>query len=118
MPDRIVRKPASALATACAAFLGGCVHYTPAQLATEPPLATAIGDLVGAGGPLDHLSIEQVVKLALVNNPDLKAIRLKRAIATGQTGLAGILPNPSLSGAFLPLLSGAGTVPAWNIGLS
>ena len=28
------------------------------------------------------------------------------------------MPNPSLTGAFLPLLSGGGAVPAWNIGLS
>lgn len=59
-----------------------------------------------------------MVALALANNSDLRALRLKRAIASGQTRQAGILPNPSLSGAFLPLLSGAGNVPAWNVALS
>ena len=31
---------------------------------------------------------------------------------------AGVLVNPSLTGGLLPLISGAGTVSAWNIGLS
>ena len=103
---------------ALAALLSGCAHYMPLSLATAPPLAETVGELSVApptGGPL---SIEQVVTLALANNPDLKAARLKRAVAAGQTKQSGILPNPSLAGAVLPLISGAGTVPAWNIGLS
>ena len=103
---------------ALAALLSGCAHYMPLSLATAPPLAETVGELSVApptGGPL---SIEQVVTLALANNPDLKAARLKRAVAAGQTKQSGILPNPSLAGAILPLISGAGTVPAWNIGLS
>jgi outer membrane protein TolC len=72
-------------------------------------------DTIEGTGPL---SVSQLVDLALANTPDLKAARLKRAVAAGQTKQAGILPNPSLTGAFLPLLSGAGTVPAWNVGLS
>jgi outer membrane protein TolC len=75
---------------------------------------SSAGALVGTA----PLTVGQVVNLALANNPDLKAARLKRAIAAGQTKQAGILPNPSLTGAFLPLLSGAGSVPAWNVGLS
>lgn len=105
--------PAFGLAAACS-------HYAPLPLATTPPLAQAMGALQRAEWLPGHepLSVSQVVDLALANNPDLKAARSKRAVAAGQTKQAGILPNPQLTGAFLPLLSGAGSVPAWNIGLA
>lgn len=96
--------------------LMGCAHYAPLPLDTRPPLAPAVAPLaIGTG---KGLAVEDVVALALRDNPDLKATRLKHAIAAGQTKQAGILPNPSLTGAILPLLSGAGTVPAWNFGLA
>ena len=111
------RRLAFASVNAAAVLLGGCAHYTPLPLATEPPLAPALAALPGSteSGPL---TVEAVVALALENNPGLKAARLKRNIAGAQLLQAGILPNPTLTGAFLPLLSGVGTVPAWNIGLS
>ena len=98
----------------------GCARYTPLPLATAPPLAADVRSLARAETIVatEPLSVAQVVDLALANNPDLKAARLRRAIAAGQTRQAGVLPNPSLTGAFLPLLSGGGGVPAWNIGLS
>ena len=98
----------------------GCARYTPLPLATAPPLAANVRSLARAETIVatEPLSVAQVVDLALANNPDLKAARLRRAIAAGQTRQAGVLPNPSLTGAFLPLLSGGGAVPAWNIGLS
>jgi outer membrane protein TolC len=98
----------------------GCAHYTPLPLATAPPLAADVRSLARAETIVatEPLSVAQVVDLALANNPDLKAARLRRAIAAGQTRQAGVLPNPSLTGALLPLLSGGGAVPAWNIGLS
>ncbi|WP_260929338.1 TolC family protein [Novosphingobium sp. 9] len=64
------------------------------------------------------LTVDAIVALALANNPDLQAIRARSAVAAGQARQASLLPNPSLSAALLPLLSGQGTVPAWNIGLS
>lgn len=110
--------PRSKIGFIATALLSGCAHYTPLPLATMSPLASEVPALADAPPASTPLSVEQVVALALANNPDLKAARLKRAVAAGQTKQAGILPNPSLSGAILPLISGAGTVPAWNIGLS
>ena len=110
--------PRSKIGFIATALLSGCAHYTPLPLATTPPLAPEVPALADAPPASTPLSVEQVVALALANNPDLKAARLKRAVAAGQTKQAGILPNPSLSGAILPLISGVGTVPAWNIGLS
>lgn len=100
-----------------AALLTGCAHYAPLPLATAPDLAPMVRE-PGGDAVRTPLSIDGVVTLALADNPDLKAMRLKRGIAAGQTTQAGLLANPSLSGAFLPLLSGSGTVPAWNLGLA
>lgn len=98
-------------------LVAGCAHYTALPLATDPPLARSLTALDGIATAAP-LTVEQVVALALANNPDLKAARLRRGVAAGQATQAGIIANPSLSGAFLPLLSGAGTVPAWNLGLA
>lgn len=106
------------LAGLLAGVLAGCARYTPLPLATTPPLAPELSALPGAPAPHEPLSVAQVVDLALANNPELKAARLRRAVAAGQTKQAGILPNPSLGGSILPLLSGVGTVTAWNISLS
>lgn len=106
------------LAGLLAGVLAGCARYTPLPLATTPPLAPEVSALPGAPAPHEPLSVAQVVDLALANNPELKAARLRRAVAAGQTNQAGILPNPSLGGSILPLLSGVGTVTAWNISLS
>ncbi|MBP2277902.1 MULTISPECIES: TolC family protein [Sphingomonas] len=102
-----------------AGFLSGCAHYAALPLATNPPLAPTIAalDRASPAPPTGPLSVADIVDLALANNPELKAARLKRALAAGQAKQAGTLPNPSLTGAFLPLLSGVGTVPAWNVGL-
>jgi outer membrane protein TolC len=102
-------------------LLAGCAHYTPLPLVRDTPLAPSVAVLrSGASAPAAGapLSVADIVTLALANNPDLRASRLKRGIAEGQATQTAIIANPSLSGAFLPLLSGAGTVPAWNLGLS
>ncbi|WP_242137099.1 TolC family protein [Sphingomonas sp. TREG-RG-20F-R18-01] len=102
--------------TVCAS-LGGCAHYAALPLPTAAPLVAtpAALDRAPAGGAL---RVEQVVDLALANNPELKAARLRSSVATAQTRQAGLFANPAIGGAFLPLLSGAGSVPAWNVGLT
>lgn len=103
-------RPGAALLSACL-LLGGCAHYTTLPLATQPPLAPAPSIAT-------PLSVADVTALALADNPDLVAARAKRGVAKAQVKQAGILPNPQVSGAFLPLLAGAGSVPAWSLGLS
>jgi len=94
-------------------LLGGCAHYAPLPLPETPPLASALPN--PSNGPL---TVSQVAALAVERNPDLIAARTKHGMAQAQLRAAGILPNPSLAGAFLPLVSGGGTVPAWNIGIT
>lgn len=97
--------------------VSGCAHYSPLPLATSPPLAPAVEALPGAppGAPID---VAYVTALALENNPDLRATRARRGIAQAQLIQSGIITNPALSGAILPLISGVGSVTAWNIALT
>ncbi len=88
-----------------------CQHYAPAPLATTAPLSERYA-------PDRLLGIGDIVRLALENNPDLKAARAKRGVADAALIQSGILPNPSLAGVFQPLVSGVGVAPAWGIGLS
>lgn len=111
-----ILKTRSPLLIALAASLAGCQHYTPLPLQSEASLApslAAIPDL-----PAHALTVGEVAALAVTRNPDLLAARAKAGVAEAQLVQAGVLPNPSLSGAILPLLSGAGSVSGWNLGLS
>ncbi|TCM37973.1 outer membrane protein TolC [Novosphingobium sp. ST904] len=113
----LIRPAMKALIGIAVATVSGCAHYTPLPLPTSAPLASDVHGLSGEA-PSAPLSVNEVALLALANNPDLQAVRAGRAVALGQTRQAGLLPNPSLSAAFLPLLSGSGTVPGWNIGIA
>ncbi|MBI0477006.1 TolC family protein [Sphingomonas sp. MA1305] len=112
---RVVCPGATALLALAA--LGGCAHYVPLPLAQTPPLAPAAAALPGVqpGAPL---GVAQVAALAVENNPDLRAVRARRGVAQAQLIQAGVIANPSLTGAILPLIAGVGTMTAWNIGLS
>jgi len=110
------RSPRARLALVAAAVgVASCSHYTPLPLAAAPPLAPSLQSVAPKAGPL---TIDDVVALALARNPDLVAARTKRAVARAQVAQARTIPNPSLTGAILPLLSGAGSGPAWNLGLA
>jgi outer membrane protein TolC len=98
--------------------VAGCATYTPAPLAKEPMLAQSVTALQPADiAPQQPLSVSQVAILAVENNADLRAARVQRALAQAQVFSAGRLPDPRVTGAFLPLLAGVGTTPAWNAGI-
>lgn len=99
-------------------MLAGCAPYRSLPLLKAADLAPAVSALAQAPVGDAPLDVDQVSALALANNPGLQAIRARHDIAQAQMLQAGLLPNPTLAGAFLPLLSGVGTVPAWNFGLS
>ncbi len=56
--------------------------------------------------------------LAVQTSPDLIASRAQHGVARAQLLQAGLLPNPILTGAILPLIAGVGNTNAWNAGLS
>jgi len=96
----------------------GCATYAPAPLSKEPMLASNVNALRGADPvPQQPLSVSQVAELAVENNADLRAARAQRALAQAQVFSASRLPDPRVNGAFLPLVAGVGTTPAWIAGI-
>ena len=70
------------------------------------------------------IGLQAVALLAVQNNPDLRAARARAGVAQAQLLQAGILPNPAVSAAVLPLVAGVpigpglGSTLAWNAGIS
>jgi outer membrane protein TolC len=104
-----IRRSAALLAL----LLASCARYAPAPLAVSADLMPVPPQALRAGVPL---SVDDVVRLALEDNPGLRAARARRGIAQAQLLQTRILPNPSLAGSFLPLISGVGVAPAWGRG--
>lgn len=96
-----------------AVILTACAHYSPAPLAEAPMLSATLP--ATADNPAGPLGVADVVALAVARDPDLVAARTKAGVAQAQLIQAGVLPNPSLTGALLPLVAGAGTVPALSL---
>jgi len=99
--------------------VAACAAPADLPLPTQPALADSMAGLrddgINAASPL---TVSQVALLAVRNNPDLRAIRAQHGVAQAQVLQAGLLPNPQVTGAFLPLVAGFGTTPAWNAGIS
>ncbi len=94
----------------CGWFLSGCVIYHPKPLPTRPDLARAPALSVPASNlgvpglapePLDPakgLTQTNVVTLAVLDNPRLRAVRRQAGVAGAQLLQAGLLPDPQISG--------------------
>ena len=133
MPVQL-RTKSSRVASICAvvSVVSGCEHYTRADLPASALPATSVArlDHANAGNVAGPLSVTQVAALAVANSPDLRAARSQHGVSEAQVFLAGILPNPTVTGSLLPLAAGpAGAGPtangpggsstlAWNVGLS
>ncbi|CDO38329.1 TolC family protein [Novosphingobium sp. KN65.2] len=89
-----------------------CASYTPAPLAgspalLEPPVAAILEAKAGEIArpwltqvTLDlsaPLSPNAIATLAVVNNPELKAARVRAGVSDAQVFAAGLLPDPSIS---------------------
>jgi outer membrane protein TolC len=99
-------------------IVSACETYSPTPLAKEPALSSSESALHSqVPVPRQPLSISQVAMLAVDNNADLQAARAQRALAQAQVFSASRLPDPRVNGAFLPLLAGVGTTPAWTAGI-
>lgn len=94
---------------ACAPLLSGCAIYRSKPLPRGPDLARAPALTVPASNlgvpglepePLNlakGLTEINVVTLAVIGNPRLKAARLKAGVARAQLLEAGLLPDPQIS---------------------
>ena len=99
-------------------LLAGCASYTPRPLATAPSdgdIAALSRDAatidrpylkpanVDLAAPLDDNAIAVI---AVLNNPDLKAMRTKAGVADAQVFSARLLPDPTFSMGLGGILSG------------
>lgn len=104
---------------------GGCASYAPAPLADSPALladpvpqiletkASAIERPWLSPTPVDlsaPLTQHGVAALAVVNNPDLIALRARAGVADAQAFAAGLLPDPTFSIGADKVLSGPDTM--------
>jgi hypothetical protein len=92
------------------AFLTACQTYEPAPLGERPELLSDVAALtispsdlplpeLGAHrfDPSAPLDMDEIAMIAVVNNPDLKAMRGQLGVAEAQAFAAGLLPNPQFS---------------------
>jgi outer membrane protein TolC len=105
--------------------LCGCAHYRPYPLPTAPDLAKTpqltvpvrqfwLPGLAPHPVPANGLDETTVVMLAVFNNPDLKAARLRAGVAGAQVFAAGLLPDPQFAaGAYMAAVNYGG-----DLGLS
>jgi outer membrane protein TolC len=114
---RVLPRRAAALLPGIAAVLGGCALYHALPLAHEPDLRNALpgasespeqplpgvepSQPAAPGGPI---GIGRIAALAVVYNPELRAVRTQAGVAQAEVFSAGLLPDPLVG------VSGAKTV--------
>ena len=116
-------------ALAGAALLGGCALYHSMPLPSRPDLVGQVSQLrtrmPAAPGQAPRtiatdrpLAIDDVGLLAVLNDPDLRAERGTLDVARAGLLQASLLPNPSGSVSYMPLLGGTDIAPAWAASLT
>lgn len=95
-------------------LLSGCATYHPLPLPEQvAPTPEVVGSTANS-----QLSMADVERQVLLNNPDLRTARAQHAVAQAQMLQASLLPNPSLNGSAGYLISGVGDATAWTAGIS
>ena len=103
------------------AALAGCAHYSPAPLAPASDVlaATDLAALSADASRIDRpfltpqaidltqpLTPNALAVIAVIENPDLKALRAKTGVTDAQAFAARLLPDPTISASFDKLLRG------------
>jgi outer membrane protein TolC len=103
------------------AVLAACETYEPAPLTDRPNLLQDADVLTVAPSdlplpefrahpfdPSRPLDMDEVAMIAVVNNPDLRAMRDQVGVAEAQAFAAGLLPNPTFAFGYGALIGGLG----------
>ena len=100
-------------------LVSGCARYESLPLPRQAVLRQSVIGLDHDGVDTGRmLSSDRVARLAVLNNPDLRAARAQEGVAGAQLLQAGLLPNPSINATYAQVLSGPGVTPAWTVGMS
>ena len=106
--------------------VGGCATYAPQPLSSTPPAVTPAELQAGAARPWltpatidlsQPLDDNAIATIAVIANPDLKALRQRARVADAQAFAAGLLPDPTFSIERDSLLSGPDTLANLAAGL-
>ncbi len=128
-PSRIVRWRGLAVALGSAALLDACALYHQLPLPAHPDLAGQVSQLrnqlppvpgeaqrtIATDKPLD---LDDVGLLAVLNDPDLRAERGTIDVARARLLQESLLPNPSASVSYTPIIGGHDIAPAWAASLT
>ncbi len=103
-------------------LLTGCVSYTPKPL----PMGTAqVTQALHTADsktllidPSKPLNANDLAAIAVLNNPDLKALRAGQGVADAQVFSAGLLPDPQLNPSWGFPLQSNGNVTAYTYGVN
>lgn len=134
--QRVTRVLAVGLSIAIIAMIAGCSGYAPSPLddgRSDSALSTPDRqELAQDAQQLRHprippmtldfskpLTSDELAVIAVLVNPDLKAMRARAGVADAQVFDAGLLPDPQLTvGLDRPTSGQAGLVNAYNVGVS
>ena len=86
----------------------GCASYEHLPLDKESRLVARASELEGIGGK--RITLAMLDRLAVLNNPDLRAARAKLGIGAAQVIQAGILPNPQADVTYPFVIAGPGVI--------
>lgn len=100
------------------AGLGACATYAPLPLDVHAAAKQQPSELRHDARLPARLTLADVERLALDNNPQLVAARSRRGVAQAQLRIAGILHNPVFNASYGFLLSGSDTLDAFTAGLT
>ena len=112
------------------ALLGGCAIYHPLPLSPTPDLVGQLSSLrtqVPAARPGEAprrievekaLDVDDVGLLAVLNDPELRSEQGQADLAQANLLQSSLLPNPSASVSFAPIIGGTDVAPAWTAALS
>ena len=110
---------------------GGCARYSSLPLPDRPDLRASLPVSDAASirrtipvlpsYPSDArrpLTMTDVAIFAVMENPQLKAQRLKRGVGEAEIFTAGLLPDPQLALSVAPVVAGPGTETGWSYGFN
>jgi outer membrane protein TolC len=98
------------------ATLAGCASYRPEPLDRASNLAGHASDLAGASDR--PVTLAELDRLVLRNNPDLRAARAKLGVAGAQLIEADLLPNPQIGFSYPFFLAGPNGSDAFSVSVA
>jgi outer membrane protein TolC len=90
--SQVIMQRLPALFLLASLVVAGCSLYSADPLPDQPSLKPAMT------APQRPLNMTEIAVIAVAQNPDLLASRRKLSVAHAQAFVAGLLPNPQLSG--------------------